>query len=533
MADPLAQIGFQLSAAGIGLGAFSTTIDLLHMCKSGYDAWRGLQELDQDLKVLRAKLILQQDLLELWQRDWYGPEVGKGSTGMRMRLLAAHKDSVESVIASVRSLLDRLTSLRTFAETGKTPDGFQRAKWIASELQTSNKALTEIGSLLEGLFRLLPPRSPNIYAVQVAVSLEDHNDNHNGSDAVEQALKSGSSHTIVSGTLNLRNTQRSLHEQLQKRVNEMKNSARPSEVVIPSMKVTERKTDDVSAGFRSFAKYDGKLAVIEWKKYDRNWVGAKRTQLMGRLDNLARLLMSDAKPEELNILRCNGYFNDPAGSRFGFVFTLPIPSTGYPCSLKQLIGNKTEANLPTLEQRYFMAYSLGLSISILHAAGWLQKSIRSHNVLFLTVEDQSHSSRPLWSRPYLVGFDYSRPDGQDESSEKPEQSKRFDIYRHPMSQGSPNERYRKAFDYYSFGALLLEIGLWRSLWDLWREGTPPEAFQRELEATARVKVAHCMGRDYAEAAIKCLNGDLQKRDGSEQKAFFIEVVEVLGRYVAF
>jgi hypothetical protein len=532
MADLFAEVGFQLSAAGIGLGAFSTTIDLLHTCKRGYDAWRGLRGLDQDLRVLRAKLILQQDLLELWQRDWYGPEIGNGPTGMRLRLLEAHKDSVESVVASVRSLLDQLAALRAFAETGKTPEGMQRAKWIANELQASRKALAEIESLLEGLYRLLPPRSPNLYAAQLAISLEDHDDNNDDSQAVENALESSSSHTIVSVTLGLRNARRSLHDELQIRVNEMKNAPRPSEVVIPPHKVTERKNDDVSAGFRSFAQYDGITAVIEWKKYDRKWQGAKRTQLMGRLDNLARLLMSDKKPNELNILRCDGYFNDLAESRFGFVFTLPQPSIGYPSSLKELISNKSEANLPTLEQRYFMAYSLGLSISILHAAGWLHKSIRSHNVLFLKEEDQSHSSRPAWSRPYLVGFDYSRPDGKDESSEKPATSKRFDIYRHPLSQGSPNERYQKLFDYYSFGALLLEIGLWRSLWDLWREGTPPESFRRELEATAQVKVAHCMGRDYAEAAMKCLNGELQRRGCSEQRAFFIEVVEVLGRYVA-
>src|ERR1051326_9017374 len=195
MADPLAEIGFQLSAAGIGLGAFSTTLDLLHACKRGYDAWRALTGLDQELKVLRAKLILQQDLLELWQRDWYGPEIGSGPTGMRLRLLEAHKDSVESVVASVRSLLDQLTALRAFAETGKTPEGIQRAKWVANELQISRKALAEIESLLEGLYRLLPPRSPNLSAAQVAISLEDHDDNNEDSQAVENALESSSSHT--------------------------------------------------------------------------------------------------------------------------------------------------------------------------------------------------------------------------------------------------------------------------------------------------------------------------------------------------
>jgi hypothetical protein len=38
-----------------------------------------------------------------------------------------------------------------------------------------------------------------------------------------------------------------------------------------------------------------------------------------------------------------------------------------------------------------------------------------------------------------------------------------------------------------------------------------------------------MGIEYAEATIKCLRGDLGTRDGSVLKAFFIEVVEAIGR----
>jgi len=63
MADELSLIGYRIGAASIGLGAFSTTIDL-PACKRGYDAWRGLEGLNQDLSILRAKLVLQQDLLE-------------------------------------------------------------------------------------------------------------------------------------------------------------------------------------------------------------------------------------------------------------------------------------------------------------------------------------------------------------------------------------------------------------------------------------------------------------------------------------
>jgi hypothetical protein len=110
-----------------------------------------------------------------------------------------------------------------------------------------------------------------------------------------------------------------------------------------------------------------------------------------------------------------------------------------------------------------------------------------------------------------------------------EQSKRFDIYRHPMKPRHTKQEFQKGLDYYSFGAILVEIAGWRPIWDVWADGSPAETFKAQLLATAEQKVPHQMGQDYAEATMKCLNGELATRDCSEQKAFFIEVVEVLGR----
>ena len=95
--------------------------------------------------------------------------------------------------------------------------------------------------------------------------------------------------------------------------------------------------------------------------------------------------------------------------------------------------------LPTLEDRYHAAHRLSLSLAILHTAEWLHKSIRSHNVLF-----PKQQGRVVWSRPYLVGFEFSRPDKPGELSEKPEESARYNLYRHLKSQGTPSETFRKA-----------------------------------------------------------------------------------------
>ena len=90
---------------------------------------------------------------------------------------------------------------------------------------------------------------------------------------------------------------------------------------------------------------------------------------------------------------------------------------------------------------------------------------------------------------------------------------------------------RKAFGYFDFGVILIEIALWGSVEKISRAPGPvsPEAFKKELIATAEGKLPHCLGTDYAEAALKCLNRELETRDIPIQRTFFIEIVGVLGR----
>jgi hypothetical protein len=79
--------------------------------------------------------------------------------------------------------------------------------------------------------------------------------------------------------------------------------------------------------------------------------------------------------------------------------------------------------------------------------------------------------------------------------------------------------------------LLVEIGTWRSAWKLWDEGSGADKFGEDLITPTKEKLAHFMGVDYQDAALKCLTGELANRSESILKAFFVEVVEVLSRCV--
>jgi hypothetical protein len=48
-----------MDKASLGFGAFSATVDLVDIVSQAYAAWRSLRDLDHDVRLLRAKLLLQ------------------------------------------------------------------------------------------------------------------------------------------------------------------------------------------------------------------------------------------------------------------------------------------------------------------------------------------------------------------------------------------------------------------------------------------------------------------------------------------
>jgi hypothetical protein len=64
------QVNFQVGLAGLSLGAFGGLADALTVCAKTYGLWKSLRGLHGYLGLLRTKLILQEALLDQWQRDW-------------------------------------------------------------------------------------------------------------------------------------------------------------------------------------------------------------------------------------------------------------------------------------------------------------------------------------------------------------------------------------------------------------------------------------------------------------------------------
>jgi hypothetical protein len=124
-------------------------------------------------------------------------------------------------------------------------------------------------------------------------------------------------------------------------------------------------------------------------------------------------------------------------------------------------------------------------------------------------------------QPYIRGFEYSRPHGADEYSEKPNYDKEEMRYQHPNYCQNTSQAYQRAYDYYSFGLILLEIALWRPLKRIYKDqhssGTTAEQLRGFYIGYCQEYVGKNMGDLYLEATLACLNGMVSKGEVGESE----------------
>ncbi|PTB66954.1 hypothetical protein BBK36DRAFT_1118327 [Trichoderma citrinoviride] len=178
-----------------------------------------------------------------------------------------------------------------------------------------------------------------------------------------------------------------------------------------------------------------------------------------------------------------------------------------PVTLQSLLGIEQKQGIrSTLGSRFELARKLVRAVCLLHSSGWLHKNIRAESVMFFPEhvsalqEDQYEVKIEIdVSKPVLMGYIFSRPDDiiirtnapsaqQREDKREPprtgsiygrdmpvssavtERAKEtnisgftLDYYQHPAKHADPKRTYRHAYDVYSLGILLLEVGLWEKL----------------------------------------------------------------------
>ena len=228
-------------------------------------------------------------------------------------------------------------------------------------------------------------------------------------------------------------------------------------------------------------------------------------------------------------LSCLGFFEDPKEPRFGLVYELPKAVTGNlsapradkfvrPTSLLKVLQASSRALNshsrmlppgPALEDRFRLAFSLVQAFSKMHTEErFVHKDLNSGNIIFFPKPSSRGDSASVEydiRTPYISSFDLFT----DFNLEKLPTTPARNIYRHrddprisqypcgtcsvPSCTCSP---FR--FDVHALGLLLLEVGLWSPLADLYKSKYTLDDFKQRIDAIWVKRLAPRCGKIYME-----------------------------------
>lgn len=265
--------------------------------------------------------------------------------------------------------------------------------------------------------------------------------------------------------------------------------------------------------------------LVEYATYDPTYRFTEVSPPTDRLEGLLSILAKLSNNQSFHgTLKCLGYFEDPKQPRFGLVFELPTSVYSGPLDSHKSVeefrpvtllsvlqtGSKSmhssNSATPPLEDRFRLAFTLGLTFSKIHGDNFVHKDVNSSNILvFRKNKRQSTNSRALQytlRSPVICSFDLFSEYEIEPISTMPN----VNIYRHPedpKSTGRKDTRYDPHFDMYSLGLILLEVGLWQPLADLWKQKYSLDDFKQRIEDVYIRRLASKCGTAYMQVVRDC------------------------------
>lgn len=289
------------------------------------------------------------------------------------------------------------------------------------------------------------------------------------------------------------------------------------------------------------ALYQDEPVLIQWKVAE----GAEWEKYERQTKCLAVMLMSMTNAS-FRSLPCIGSLGKEDIGRHAIIFSVPQNSFDLEITtLDQLIR---ELRYVSLARRLSIGRSIAEAVLQLHTAGWMHKSLRPENVVFLAKKD-SKPETILQTEPFLMGYEYSRPDAPDSAQEftqLPEGGLAEELYRHPQARGAQRETYQKRFDMYALACILVELMAWQPLVELHSQHTI-DGLRNKLDAAEKANsvtevpslmdlleqpgasavIAHHAGTKVLDAVKKCT--DMVRLSGVEDASLKVqaEVMEML------
>lgn len=297
---------------------------------------------------------------------------------------------------------------------------------------------------------------------------------------------------------------------------------------------------------RCWATYSGETVIVEFKSHHLGLQDTDRRNIK-QLNSLVRELRTASKTEAFHVFYCHGYYED--NETYGIVYKLPptFDARTDECqSLANILLKKEYRDhlRQNLQYRIDLAKALATTLYHLHSVQWVHKSINPDNILLFGKKTENDIVEFEWNRPYLVGFDGSRLSRAETEGLSPCLRWQNRVYIDPEYQGEfrqTHERFRKIFDLYSLGVILLEIGLMRCFKASAYRRNQDGEWNSLSSAALKEKFIECakdlsgvLGSLYANLVLACLTGGFgikpEREDPDEARlleAFRSEVCEKL------
>ena len=500
------------------------------------------------LSSLHLKLRIQKDRLVAWGLEWGDSKADQTGDIDGSLDRAGISDLVASIMSSIRELLDEAERIQPRSRP-QIPGGYPVDKagmlfsptnqWTSIDLARLADIVKDITTSIDTLCDL--SRSRQILGQGSTTQNEKHHTGHNRKQSSNVALNPGRS-GISQAQVSSEDTSTAGKKPIPSTWSRVASSARidPSKLRFPEVRQTTEasppsyenianKSDD-----RLFAyllnvlpsnepqnQSKGKPVMVDYGFSQDAEPRTGRLPSLRRYEELCTAL--DQKSDEnrsryTGTMRLLGWFVDPHRPRYAFVYEVPGPASliitsldqhQSPQSLLSFLQHSADHvsnNMPCLEDRLRLAFRLALSLLHIHAKGVSHRNINSSNVVFVDDNPSTDPSTMPWKdgairRPFLTSFDTSAEDTHAEHQE----SFISRIYRHPMAESGRRSVYKPAYDIYSLGLILLEVGLWMPIHQLWKTKYSYQIFKTRLQAIYAKKLAGKCGNRYMRVVEYCLS----------------------------
>ncbi|KAL1296704.1 hypothetical protein AAFC00_000179 [Neodothiora populina] len=490
----------------------------------------GKHETIPALSHLDRRLRIQKDRLVTWGLEWTDQEKGSGGDIDASVAEAGMTETVTSVLGNIQEVLEQAENIKSSVSAWSTPE---KSTLSASDETKYGELLKDLSSSIDILYEISTTRR--------AIAAGSHPTF--SSDRYEDEYAPG---TIVSGTTHRKQPLRSpsfaaseltLVNPAFARPNlspyaGLPASLNPQALELPAEAPPPYDTFGVPSATRMIGRLIKPLApesvqaalpsssheayvLVEYANYDSLYHATGVPPPLQRLEGLAAALAAiQAKQQQSLILL--GYFEDPSQPRIGLVYDFlgAIHDRSrvdqlVPVSLLNLVQTANKGGKPAdvanatpfLEDRFKVALRVAENLRDLHVEGYSHGNLNSGSVVFFRQGQSSQLRRGELHRPTLSAFDMFSRTRVERTNDAPT----MNITRHPLDHNG-DQSYIKAvqFDLYGLALLLLEIGLWVPLHDLYKAKYTLKDFKLRIEKIWVPRLAAKCGSLYMRAVQTCL-----------------------------